>query len=66
MPTTDEQRDMQLQNATSSDFVALGAIRVTPLAKRKRLVKGQAVTSIIQAAILNIDFIHLAINLDLI
>jgi hypothetical protein len=30
MPTTDEQRDMQLQNATSSDFVALGAIRVTP------------------------------------
>ena len=30
MPTPDEQRDMQLQNATSSDFVALGAIMVTP------------------------------------
>jgi hypothetical protein len=29
MPTPDEQRDMQLQNATSSDFVALGAVRVT-------------------------------------
>ena len=30
MPTPDEQRDMQLQNATLSDFVALGAIMVTP------------------------------------
>ena len=30
MLTPDEQRDMQLQNATSSDFVALGAISITP------------------------------------
>jgi hypothetical protein len=29
MLTPDEQREMQLQNATSSDLVALGAIRVT-------------------------------------
>jgi hypothetical protein len=30
LPTPDEQRDMQLENATSPDFVSLGAIRVTP------------------------------------
>jgi hypothetical protein len=30
MLTPDEQRDMQMQNATSSDFVPLGAIRVPP------------------------------------
>jgi hypothetical protein len=29
MPTPDEQRGVQLQNATSPDFVSLGAIRVT-------------------------------------
>jgi hypothetical protein len=30
MLTPDEQRDMQMQNATSSDFVPLGAIRAPP------------------------------------